>query len=174
MGEQSNLLSQYSPQELSERVKSTIAGVKYITIATVSEQGEPWNAPTFFAYDEAYNLYWGSPTESQHSKNIKANSQVYIVIYDSTVTPGTGKGVYIRAKAHMLSKLDEARTAFDTIMKRRGDIPYWPYWDFEEYSPEKPIELFQARPQKIYTNGGIMKDGVYVDSRVEVKLESLR
>jgi len=170
MAQQHNLLSRYTTEELVERVKTTIAQIKYITIATVSKEGEPWNAPTFFAYDEKYHLYWGSPKGSQHSQNIRANGMAYIVIYDSTVEPGTGKGVYMKTRARVLTNLDAARYAFDVIMKRRGDIPYWPYWEFEEYAPEQPIELFTAEPYQIFTNGGIMVNDVYVDSRVEVKL----
>ncbi|HSW79566.1 MAG TPA: pyridoxamine 5'-phosphate oxidase family protein [Candidatus Saccharimonadales bacterium] len=164
---QDNLLSKYSPEELSARVKEIIERIKYITIATISEQHEPWNAPTFFAYDDKFNLYWGSPARSQHSQNIRANGQAYIVIYDSTVTPGTGKGVYIRAFCEELSNQDEMRAAFNLIRKRRGDISYW---EFEEFQPDRPIRLYKAEPKHIYTNGGVMVDGEYLDSRVEVTL----
>lgn len=167
MGQQRNLLSLYSQEELTERVKSVIATIKYVTIATVSEEGDPWNAPTFFAYDEDYNLYWGSPKNSQKSQNIRANGKAYIVIYDSTVPPGSGKGVYIKANCRELSEQLEMRRAYDIIVKRRDGIPYW---EFDEFEPDRPIRLYAAVPQHIYTNGGKMIDGFYIDSRAEVTL----
>jgi uncharacterized protein YhbP (UPF0306 family) len=167
MSQQHNLLNRYSSEELRERVKSTIASIKYITIATVSEQGKPWNAPTFFAYDESHNIFWGSPAQAQHSQNIRASGQAYIVIYDSTVMPGTGKGVYIEARCSELSDPDEMKAAFGRIMQRRGDISYW---EFEEFGQDKPIRLYKAEPLHIYTNGGVMIDGEYIDSRIEVTL----
>lgn len=167
MAQQKNLLSNFTSKDLKERVKSTIAQIKYITIATVSKDGKPWNAPTFFAYDENYNFFWGSPKKAQHSQNIKANSQAYIVIYDSTVTPGTGKGVYIEAQCRELTNYDEMKAAFELIMERRGDIPYW---EFKEFQHDQPISLFKAKPLHIFTNGGINVKGEYIDSRIEVTL----
>lgn len=167
MAQQQNLLNRYGPEELRERVKSTISQIKYITIATVSDQGKPWNAPTFFAYDEKYNFFWGSPMQAQHSQNIRANGQAYIVVYDSTVPPGSGKGVYVEAHCRQLSDADEMKAAFELIIERRGDIPYW---EFEEFQPDKPIRLYKAEPLHIYTNGGVMIDGEYIDSRIEVDL----
>jgi general stress protein 26 len=78
--------------------KEIIEKIQYITIATVSKDGEPWNTPVYSAYDEDYNFYWISWKENQHSKNIAENNQVFSVIYDSTVPEGTGEGVYIRQK----------------------------------------------------------------------------
>jgi hypothetical protein len=35
-----------------ERARAVIKKISYITIATVSDDGMPWNAPVFAAYDE--------------------------------------------------------------------------------------------------------------------------
>jgi Pyridoxamine 5'-phosphate oxidase len=67
----------------------------YITIATADSNGQPWNTPLYAAYDEHYNFYWASWTESVHSRNIRQNPAVFLVVYDSTVPEGTGEGIYI-------------------------------------------------------------------------------
>jgi len=86
-----------------ERAKTVIKKISYITVATVSEDGMPWNAPVFAAYDENYNFYWGTYRDSQKSKNIRHNKNVYLVIYDSNDPPGEGFGVYIKATAEELT-----------------------------------------------------------------------
>ncbi|MBI2028282.1 MAG: pyridoxamine 5'-phosphate oxidase family protein [Candidatus Levybacteria bacterium] len=83
-------------KELNKRAREIIAKILYITIATSTKDGIPWNSPVYSAFDESYNFYWISWLENQHSKNIKDNNQVFIVIYDSTVPEGMGKGVYIQ------------------------------------------------------------------------------
>ena len=83
--------------------KSLIAKIPYITIATVSEDGMPHNTPVFTACDDKYNFYWGTYLNSQKSKNIRHNKNVFLVIYNSTDLPGEGFGVYIKATAEELT-----------------------------------------------------------------------
>jgi general stress protein 26 len=71
--------------DLSERAKEIISKILYITIATVTPEGKPWNSPVYSAFDEDYNFYWNSWKENQHSKNIERNNDIFIVIYDSTL-----------------------------------------------------------------------------------------
>src|SRR3989344_4776521 len=94
-----------------EKAHRIIEKILYITIATVSKDGRPWNSPVYCAFDEDYNFYWASWRENQHSKNIKENNNVFIVIYDSTVPEGTGEGVYVQAKAYELNDGEEIKHA---------------------------------------------------------------
>ena len=112
--------------QLSQRAKEIIEKIDYVTIASVSENGDPWNAPVFSAYDKDYNFYWGTHKESQKARNIKANGKVFLVIYDSTVPSGTGEGVYVKAKAKQLTDPDEVKQAFD-LLKTRHDAPFWEF-----------------------------------------------
>lgn len=68
----------------NERAKEIIKEILYITIATTSREGQPWNSPVYSAFDESYNFYWASDQNGQHSKNIAENNKIFIVIYDST------------------------------------------------------------------------------------------
>ena len=159
--------SDSAQEQLSARVKNIIHNIRYITLATVSTDGKPWNAPVFFAYNGDHHIYWGSPADSRHSQNIRANGEGYIVIYDSTVTPGTGEGVYMRAHCGEISDPDEMAIAYELLIKRRGPIPYW---DFDDFNQEKPIRLYKAVPIEVSTNDEFTVDGVIIDQRTKVEL----
>ena len=58
--------------------KEIISKILYITIATSTKSGVPWNSPVYSAYDKNYNFYWISWRKNQHSKNIKDNNQIFI------------------------------------------------------------------------------------------------
>src|SRR5260370_537682 len=88
----------------AEKAKKIIKKILYITIATASKNGTPWNSPVYSAFDDKYNFFWASDQNGQHSKNIAENNKVFLVIYDSTVPEATGEGVYIQAKAYKLEK----------------------------------------------------------------------
>ena len=85
--------------ELVHRAREIIEKIIYITIATVCEDGSPWNTPVYSAYDEQYTFYWISSLDAVHSKNVNRTGKVFLVIYDSIVSEGTGEGVYIQAYA---------------------------------------------------------------------------
>src|SRR5712664_4042236 len=94
-----------------QKARRIIAKILYITIASTSKDGTPWNSPVYSAFDENYNFYWASDQNGQHSKNIAENNKVFIVIYDSTVPEGMGEGVYMQAKAYMLTDPNEIKDA---------------------------------------------------------------
>lgn len=153
-------------KDLSGRAKEIIGQICYITIATVTEDGLPWNSPVFGAFDSTYNFYWGTHKDSQKALNIAANDNVFLVIYDSTVPPGTGEGVYIKATAHDITSPDEIRRVFDLLKTRHATD----FWDFGAVSLEGPIRLFKAVPQKAWMNDGGHKNGHYIDVRTEIQL----
>lgn len=147
------------------KAQAILDRISYITLATVSEDGHPWNSPVYCAYDQDYNVYWGSHIDSQHSQNIRANGKAFIVVYDSTVAPGLGSGVYIQAKCTEITDPEEIAIAHKLIQDRRPS----PYWKHEEVQPDKPVHLFKAVSQKIWMNGDGEKDGQYIDVRVEAE-----
>src|SRR5690348_5423268 len=83
----------------------------YITLATVSKDGQPWNSPVYSAFDKDLNFYWASDKEGVHSQNVRANSKVFVVVYDSTMAEGTGEGVYMKGKAIELTDKEEVSVA---------------------------------------------------------------
>ncbi len=152
--------------DLSNRAKEIIEKILYITIASVSKDGEPWNAPVFSAYDQDYNFYWGTYKDSQKAQNIRHDGKVFLVIYDSTVPSGAGEGVYIKATAKELSEPAEVRQAFD-LLKARHTAPFW---EFAAVQDGGPIRLYRATPERAWMNDDGQKNGFYIDVRTEIKL----
>ena len=106
-----------------EKAKAIIAKIMYITIATVSKDGKPWNVPVYSAYDEKFNFFWNSWKENEHSQNIRSSNNIFLAIYDSTMPEGTGKGVYVKAKAYELDDPKEIEHAVKYIYGRINKVP---------------------------------------------------
>lgn len=145
--------------------------VQYATLATVSAGCEPYNAPVFFMYDDAMNLYWSSSVHSQHSKNIENNGKGYIVIYDSTVTQGTGWGVYIQAEASVVTHPDEAEKASILLGNRRGK-------SFNKKGTNLVVgihKIYKAKPIHLWINDAKKDEkGEYVeDYRVSIDMKKV-
>ena len=150
----------------NSKAQAILDRLSYITLATVSNDGQPWNSPVYCAYDQDYNVYWGSHIDSQHSQNIRANGKAFIVVYDSTVAPGLGEGVYIQATCIEIADREEIAAAHKLIQDRRPS----PYWKLEEVQSDRPVHLFKAVPQRIWMNNDGEKDGQYIDVRIEAEV----
>lgn len=82
--------------------------IRYINIATVNEDGSPWNTAVSASHDAHLNFYWGSSPDSVHSRNIRRDGRVFVTIYDSTAPEGTGEGLYLRGRAEELGRLADS------------------------------------------------------------------
>lgn len=158
----------------NKRVAEIIQQILYITIATASKDGQPWNTPVYSGFDENLNFYWASDKGSQHSRNVRENSRVFLVIYDSTMAEGTGEGVYIEAEAVELTDKEEMKVARRSTQGRKGkqaeEDPYI------QFTGDNIRRIYKATPKKIWMNDD-EKDanGNYVrDIRVEVPLDILK
>jgi uncharacterized protein YhbP (UPF0306 family) len=142
--------------------------IKYATVATVSDNGQPWNSPVFTAYDSQFHFYWFSDKESQHSKNIRSTGTCFIVVYDSTAPEGTGEGVYIQATVRELldDEVLEAKAICDARLGKTKNR------DISTYTGDAPLRGYKATPVKVWINEDANNpDGSYLkDVRVEVVL----
>lgn len=154
-------MTQPNPQ-----AKAILDSINYITIATVSNEGQPWNTPVAaYHFPNDYTLYWASWQYNQHSQNIRANGKVFIVIYDSTPADNKpGAGVYILAEVTELNDEQEVMQAAKVF----GNDPYNPS-DGAHYLGDKPRRIYKAIPQKIWMNGDSEVDGNFIDVRVEAE-----
>lgn len=150
-------------EEIARRIIEKIA---YITLATCSKDGQPWNSPVYAFHDENYNFYWASWTENQHSKNIRKNPNVFIVIYDSTAPEGAGEGIYIKARVYEINDEKEV----ESILKTHYGKTDQHYTKMEEFLGSYPRRFYKAVPEKVWINGDGEVDGNYVDIRIEVDL----
>lgn len=150
--------------KLNTKATSILDSIAYITVATVSENGDPWNTPVAgYHFDGDHTLYWASWADNQHSKNIRATGKAFIVIYDSTPASGQpSQGVYIQATASEITVESEAMEAALVF----GDDPYNPA-DGKEYIGDKPRRIYKAVPQRIWLNDDSEVRGNFVDTRID-------
>ena len=155
-----------------ERAREIVQQILYVTVASVSSEGKPWNSPVFSSFDDAGNFYWVSAPESQHSRNVEANGNAFLVIYDSTVPWGTGEGVYIEAQVDVLTDLHDIAEARRHMSLRVGK-------PLDEH-PERFLDggirrAYRATPLRVWMNDDDTDEhGNYVrDTRVELPLAAL-
>ncbi len=151
--------------EPNDKAKSILDSIYYATLSTVDADGSPWNSPVYCVYDELYTFYWASYVKSQHSQNIYTNSKVFIVVYDSTVPWGTGRGVFMQAMAAEVTDPNEIAKVCELRRLRVPDANQPP----DEFMGDRPRRLYRAIPQNIWINQDSEKNGHFIDVRVEAE-----
>jgi hypothetical protein len=151
-----------------KRAAEILKQIQYATLATVTPDGKPWNSPVKHEIDTNLNIYWFSDKENQHSKNVRDNGQVFIVIYDSTVPEGDGEGVYFQAIVTELTDPEEISYARRIKKGEGNDSP-------NEFMGEAIRRVYKAEPQKAWMNDAEIRDGKFIrDYKVELNLEDLK
>lgn len=152
-----------------KRAKEIIESIKYATIATVNSEGNPWNSPVAHTIDDQLNIYWASDKDNEHSRNIRNNENVAIVIYDSTARAGEGEGVYIVAKAF---ELDDPEEILAVRRLKKGNT-YQPQPG--EFQDDAIRRIYKAIPVRGWMNDAEEKNGEFIrDYRVELQLDVLK
>ncbi len=155
-------------EQYTYRAKEIIDKIAYATIATSSPDGQPWNSPVYYNHDEKMNIYWVSDKNGQHSKNIKENSRVFIVLYDSTATEGEGVGVYIQAVASQVTDPNEILKV--RRIKKGSHFQQSP----DDFLGGSIRYMYKAVPEKIWLNEAEVVDGAFIrDYRVEISIDKL-
>lgn len=151
---------------MEEKAKAILERIKYVTLATVGEDGSPWNSPVFFAYDDDFNIYWSSTPGAAHSQNINRTQQTFIVIYDSTSE--AGEGVYLQCTASMLEDKSQIERALTLLGNRRG----MPFTHSEKFI-SGPQRIFRAMPLQVWMNDADKDaDGDFIrDYRLSINLQ---
>ena len=153
------------------RAQEIVRRLIYVTVATASSEGQPWNSPVYSAYDNRANFYWTSSPLAQHSRNIDQNGKAFLAIYDSTVPAGGGEGVYVEAAAMGLIVPEEINEAKTNLARRVG----------KQVGPETERldagiqRIYRATPKRVWMNGFENdKNGRYVrDVLVEIPISYL-
>jgi nitroimidazol reductase NimA-like FMN-containing flavoprotein (pyridoxamine 5'-phosphate oxidase superfamily) len=104
-------VSENRQHELVAMARRIIDSNRYMTIASVDEDGGPWATPVYFNPDGYGRLYWISSPETRHSRNIANTPDVSIVVFDSTVEIGRAQAVYMRARAEQVALPTEEECA---------------------------------------------------------------
>ena len=157
------------PQE--QRAREIIRAIQYITVATATVDGRPWNSPVYSAFDTAGRFYWTSTADAQHSANIRANGRAFLAIYDSTAPEGTGVGVYVEAEAEELSTPEAIGVGRQCLRQRLGKQPDGP----DAYLPGAARRVYRATARSVWLNDAKVKAGRIVrDFRVPIDPSALR
>ncbi|HYG83914.1 MAG TPA: pyridoxamine 5'-phosphate oxidase family protein [Verrucomicrobiae bacterium] len=158
-------------ETLIQHAKRLIRSIQYATVATASAEGKPWNSPVFYLYDNDMNIYWLSDKENQHSQNVRANGDAFIVIYDSTVpvVPVEGcKGVYLQTKVIEINDLETARKALANKNINLGVAA-------EDCVGDAVRRIYKATPVCAWVNDAEVVDGApRRDFRLEIPLSEIK
>jgi Pyridoxamine 5'-phosphate oxidase len=154
--------------ELTRRAHGVIAANKYMTLATVDRDGDPWISPVFFAPDTGRRFLWASSPEALHSRNIAEHPGVSVVVYDSSVPIGGARAVYVRAVAGVVP--DDELEALAVVYSNR--LPEQRVFSADDLRDE--LRLYQAvvRRSWMLVTGRDADYGTGIDRRVEVSLSS--
>lgn len=149
---------------MNDQISKILSSTRYATISTVDVDGNPWAAPVWYVVDDALNMYWWSPLESQHSLNIQNNNSVFITLFDSSAVEGEGLGLYIRSTVTEVpdSEIDTAlelyNSSFMIIKIEHG-----------ECTGDAPTRLYKASPKQFWVNRGKEVGDFYIDYRESIK-----
>ena len=156
------------------RAREIIQRILYVTIASVSSEGKPWNSPVYSSFDSDGNFYWISSPRSQHSRNLERSGNAALVIYDSTVPEGTGEGVYIEATVAALNDPEDVATALRSLARRSDNEQMGEH--LARLIKGDFVCAYRATPKQVWVNDDEKDEqGNYLyDVRVQLPLGSLR
>jgi uncharacterized protein YhbP (UPF0306 family) len=126
-------------RELAEQI---VGELRYVVLATSDAAGMPWASPVYFAHRGVAEFFWVSRPSSTHSTNIEARPEVGLVVFDSRIDVGAGRGVYARAVADALAG-DELAEALE-VYTQRSLVDGAGSWD-ERRLEAAGFRLYRAR-----------------------------
>ena len=86
-----------------------MAEISTLTLATVSESGEPWAATVFFAGDKDCNLYFVSDHRTQHGRDMAANASVAATINPDADNWNDVWGMQVRGRVEIVEGAERAK-----------------------------------------------------------------
>jgi nitroimidazol reductase NimA-like FMN-containing flavoprotein (pyridoxamine 5'-phosphate oxidase superfamily) len=137
----------------------------YVVLATADEAGVPWASPVWFAKEDYQELYWVSHPGARHSQNIAARPQIAMVVFDSTVPPGTGQAVYMTATAEQLTDAAAIELGIGVFSRESVRQGVEAEWGPDRVTGEARLRLYRANVHEY----SILDPDVPVDVRVDVR-----
>jgi uncharacterized protein YhbP (UPF0306 family) len=152
--------------DIVERARHTLETIANAAIATVSAEGTPWNSAVYVAFDDTLTFFWSSHDTAVHSRNIAANPQVFLLIFDSRVPDQSGHGVFVCGKATELRGESAIKHALDRLAARRREPAKAP----ADFMGAQPRRVYALVPDSIETNVVKENDGHLFDVRMAIDL----
>jgi nitroimidazol reductase NimA-like FMN-containing flavoprotein (pyridoxamine 5'-phosphate oxidase superfamily) len=102
--------------------RSIVEANRYLTLATADQDGLPWASPVWFASADFREFFWVSSPDAQHSRNVAVRPEVAVVIFNSGQPIGTGRAVYLSARAELVPEpdLDRGIATFSLASQAQG------------------------------------------------------
>jgi nitroimidazol reductase NimA-like FMN-containing flavoprotein (pyridoxamine 5'-phosphate oxidase superfamily) len=119
----------------------------YVVLATADADGVPWASPVWFAQEDYAELYWVSHPGARHSQNIAARPEIAMVVFDSTVAPGTGQGVYMSATAEQVTDSGAVERGLG-VVSRASVRDEGAEFGLDQVSGEARLRLYRATPHE--------------------------
>ena len=134
-------MHEHDPEALARAI---IDANLYMVLGTADEAGRPWVSPVYYAHARTAHgeFFWVSSPETTHSRNIAVRPEISIVIFDSRVPIGTGRGVYMRALAERPTGRDEERGI--QVFSRRSREHGGDEWTLEDVRAPARLRLYRA------------------------------
>ena len=141
--------------------RSIIEANRYLTLATADQDGLPWASPVWFASVDLREFFWVSSPEARHSRNLADRPEVAVVIFDSTQPIGTGRGVYLSARAEAVPEpdIDRGIATFSLASQAQGGRA----WGRPDIHEPARLRLYHATAVATY----VLSD---TDERIPVDL----
>ena len=114
----------------------------YMVLGTADREGRPWASPVYFAPADYREFFWVSKPESRHSRNLAERPELGIVIFDSSVPIGTGRGVYLSATAEELA--GDQRVPGIEVFSARSLSHGGHEWTLEDVEAPARLRLYRA------------------------------
>lgn len=159
--------------EAVEKAKQLVKNNEIMIIATADGTGKPWISPVFFNFDDAYNLYWVSYKEAEHSKNIRTRPEVAITIVGSSSNDSfIDDAVYIDAEARELSDKKDILPAIQVMMKRQ-QIEKFMIHGINDVTGNAAWRIYKAVPRAAWKRNDkdLKVNGQVITTRAGVKLQ---
>lgn len=122
--------------------RAIIDATAYMTLATADADGVPWASPVWFATDDDRSFCWVSDPAARHSRNLAARPVLSLVIFDSRAPIGTGRGVYVAARADRPrdAELEHAVGVFSARSLAQGGVA----WSVADVTGDARLRLYRA------------------------------
>jgi uncharacterized protein YhbP (UPF0306 family) len=107
--------------ELAQQAKAVIDANRYMVLGTADGGGRPWVTPVWFASEDYRSFYWLSSPDAKHSRNLAAQPQVAIAIFDSSVPVGGAQAAYMKGVAAELTgdELERGLGVYDRVSRKQ-------------------------------------------------------
>ncbi|HET9900811.1 MAG TPA: pyridoxamine 5'-phosphate oxidase family protein [Actinomycetes bacterium] len=151
--------------DFSDMARRIIESNRYMVLGTADEAGVPWATPVWYAQADYREFIWVSSPDRRHSRNVRARSDVSIVIFDSQVAVGGAEAVYMSGRAEELSgaELERDVAVFDAAGQAQGLTRRWA---MEDVLAPAPYRLYRATVSQHW----VLDPNSSPDDRAEVML----